>query len=474
VSSAWLHLPWWGWTLVAIGAFAVVAVLSSLFLPDWHRPRRLTTAGRPRVGSEAFLTSLAGFLNVPVLRGGEASILQNGAAFFPAMLDAIGSARETVNVLVYIFEPGRIGTRFLEALCERARAGVEVRLLVDAFGSWKLRRRQRRPVEEAGCRVATFRPLRLLTLVRAFKRVHRRAIVVDGRVAFTGGGAIADKWDGDAQDPHHWRDNMTRVAGPMAAGVQAAFAESWVYATGEVLSGRRFFPLTSAAAEDENAAADGSGDAASGPAGGESARAGGGQKSDGGDAGSGLAVEEPAAVSVVSSPSDSAQPIRLIYYLSFAAARERILISSSYFVPGREIRAMIAQRARAGVEVTILVPGPETDAVPVRLAGRAFYEELLEAGVRIWEYGPTMMHAKTAVVDGVWSVVGSANMDARSSELNEENVLGIRDRAFAGEVEKGILRDLERSTEIRLETFRRRAFPVRIVERIAGLLIEQY
>jgi cardiolipin synthase len=470
VSSPWQHLPWWGWTLVAIGAFAIVAVLSSLFLPDWHRPRRLRTAGRPRVGSEAFLTSLSGFLNVPILRGGRATILVNGAAFFPALLEAIASARETVNFLVYIFHPDRIGMRFVEALEERARAGVEVRLLVDAFGSWRLRRPLRRRLEAAGCRVAQFRPLRVLTLVRAFKRVHRRAIVLDGRVAFTGGAAIADKWDGDADQPHHWRDSLTRVTGPMAAGVQAAFAESWVYATGEVLSGRRFFPLTSAATEDELAAEAAVGE----PGTGFAASAAG--VDPGGAAGQDETAddEEAAAVSVVSSPSDSAQPIRLTYYLSFAAARERILISSSYFVPGREIRAEIARRARAGVEVTILVPGPRTDAKPVRLAGRSFYEELLEAGVRIWEYGPTMMHDKTAVVDGVWTIVGSANMDARSTELNEENVIGIRDRTFAAEVENGILRDLERSTEIDLETFRRRSLGVRLVERAAGLLIEQY
>ena len=263
---------------------------------------------------------------------------------------------------------------------------------------------------------------------------------------------------------------MTRLTGPMASGVQAAFAESWAYATGEVVSGRRFFPSTAADPADTGA----EGVTAAGEA--ESGSAGRGGRDDLPATGEPAPEthEMPAAVSLVSSPSDSAQPIRLFYYLSFASARERILISSSYFVPGRQTRATIAERARAGVEVTILVPGAKTDAQPVRLAGRAFYEELLEAGVRIWEYGPTMMHAKTVVVDGVWSIVGSANMDARSTELNEENVVGIRDRGLAEEIERGIRADLEKSIEIRLESFRRRPLVMRLVERVAGLLIEQY
>jgi cardiolipin synthase len=182
----------------------------------------------------------------------------------------------------------------------------------------------------------------------------------------------------------------------------------------------------------------------------------------------------PAAVAVVSSPSDAAQPIRLLYWLSFKNAQRRILISSSYFVPAREIRAAVAERARAGVDVRILVPGENTDAKPVRLAGRAFYGELLDAGVRIFEYRPTMMHAKTVVVDGIWSIVGSSNMDERSTELNEENNLAIADPEFAAAVERGLLHDIEQAREIDREEWRRRSRLQRFQERVAKLLLEQY
>jgi cardiolipin synthase len=430
------HGPWWVWLLMAVGALAVVMVFAALFLPDWHRPTRFTTSLDAFVGSEEFLQGLRTFLNVPLLRGGDVEILQNGDAFFPAMLDAIRSARDTINFQVYIFEPDSIGRQFLDALEERARAGVEVRLLVDAFGSHKLDREIREGLQDAGCRISRFRPLKLTTLVRVWKRDHRRAIVVDGRVAFTGGGAVADKWTGTAQDEEHWRDSMTRVTGPLASGVQTAFAGNWVYCTGEVLAGPRFYPT------DEEA----SSDAASGPV----------------------------ALAIASSPSDSAQPIRLLYWLSFRSARERICISSSYFIPGPLIRDAIKERARSGVDVRILVPGVKTDAKPVRLAGHGYYEELLEAGVRIFEYEPTMMHAKTVTIDHVWSIVGSSNMDARSTEINEENNLAIADEGLARAIEEGFLGDVERSREIRLEEFRRRSLFARFKERVCSLLLEQY
>ncbi|MBA2564005.1 MAG: cardiolipin synthase B [Gemmatimonadetes bacterium] len=426
-------LPWWAWLLLAMGFTAIVAVVAALFLPDWHTPEDLSTTCDAEAGSEAFLGALSRFLNVPLVRGGTAHILQNGDVFFPTMLEAIRAARETINFQVYIFEPKGIGVDFLEAFKERARAGVEVRLMVDAFGSHKLDKRHVRELEEAGCQVKRFRPIKLLTLVRVFKRDHRRAIVVDGRVGFTGGGAIAEKWTGKAQDPHHWRDSMLRVEGPLAAAIQTAFGENWVYCAGEIVAGVPFY-----SGEPEDRAA------------------------------------EPVGLAVVSSPSDSAQPIRLLFWLSFVAARERIWISSSYFVPGASIRNAIKQRARAGVDVRILVPGKNTDAHPVRLAGRGLYQELLEAGVRIFEYEPTMMHAKTVVVDSRWSVLGSANMDERSTEINEENSIGVLDRDLAGEIERGLEQDMAVSREIDLAAWRRRSLIARIGERAASLLMQQY
>jgi cardiolipin synthase len=336
--------------------------------------------------------------------------------------------------------------------------------MVDAFGSHKLDKETRKELRAAGCRVSRFRPIRLLTLVRVFKRDHRRAIVVDGRIGFTGGGAIAEKWTGHAQDEDHWRENMTRFSGPLVTAVQTAFVENWVYCTGEILTGPRFFPYTL-----EPTAVEARERSAAGVGGGRSWGAG----SDG-------AVESeadpqsPLGFGIVSSPSDSSQPIRHLYWLSFARAQRRILISSSYFVPGKRIRSVVMERARAGVDVRILVPGPKTDAKPVRLTGRVFYDELLDAGVRIWEYRPTMMHAKTVVVDGVWSIVGSSNMDERSTELNEENNVAVYDAPFAAQVEAGLLADMEQADEIRLEDWRRRSLVERVKERLAMALIQQY
>lgn len=425
-----LELPWWGWLLMVIGAISLVSVFGALFLPDW--PENDYTAGFDAPpGSDAFLAAAAGFLNVPVLRGGDAVLLQNGDSFFPTMLADIRSAQDSINFEVYIFDPDAIGRQFMDALKERARAGVEVRLLLDGFGSWRLRKRHRDELQEAGVKVERFRPLALRNLVRIYRRTHRRAIVVDGRIAFTGGAAVADKWVGDVRGPHQWRDSMTRVTGPLVSGVQSAFAGNWFYCTGEVIAGPRFYPLFEPA-------------------------------------------QGPCGISLVSSPSDAQQPIRLLFWLSFTNARHRLWISNSYFIPDVHLRDAVIQRAKAGVDVRIVVPGNYTDAIPVQWAGRSYYEELLAAGVRIFEFQPAMMHAKTVVVDDAWAIVGSANLDERSMEINEENVLGIGDVGFARAVVAGVEADLARSREVDLDQWRKRPFYQRTLERLAKALLEQY
>jgi cardiolipin synthase len=423
-------LPWWTWTVIILGVLALVGVIGALFLPDWKQPDyQLGTDAE--VGSEAFVDAAAALLNNPVYRGGEATLLQNGDAFYPAMLQAIRAATDNITFEVYIFEPDEIGRQFMDAFIDRARGGVEVRLLVDWFGSLKFRRRHRDELTRAGVQVQVFRPFNLRNLVRIYRRTHRRAIVIDGRLAFTGGAAVSKKWAGDVRNSHEWRDSMTRVTGPLVGGIQSAFALNWVYCTGEALSTSRFFPPPVSGAG-------------------------------------------PRSVSVVSSPSDAAQPIRVLFWLSFARAQHRLWICNSYFIPDPRLRKAVVDRARQGVDVRILVPGNHTDAVPVQFAGRSYYEELLAAGVRIFEFLPSMMHAKTVVVDDAWSVIGSANMDERSMELNEENIVGIADGAFAQAVARGLERDFARSREVRLEEWRRRPVWQRGLERLAKVLIEQY
>lgn len=423
-------LPWWGWTLMVTGIIAILGVIGALFLPDW--PNDDYSVGFDAdPGSTKFVEWASSFLNSPIFQGGEVTILQNGDAFYPAMLDAIRKAKDSVNFEVYIFEPDEIGRQFVDALKDRARAGVEVRFLLDGFGGMKMKKRHRDELRDAGVIVSRFRPFSLRNLVRFYKRTHRRAIVVDGRIGFTGGAAISKKWKGNVTNTHEWRDSMTRVTGPMVAGIQSAFATNWVYCTGEVIAGPRFFPTLE-----------------EGPG--------------------------TCGLSVVSSPSDAMQPIRLLFWVSFINAHHRLWICNSYFIPDTRLRDAVVERAKSGVDVRVLVPGNHTDAVPVQWAGRSYYEDLLKAGVRIFEYKPAMMHAKTTVVDGSWSIVGSANLDERSMELNEENVLGIADRGFAKAIEEGLIEDFARSREISLEKWRKRPLIQRGLEACAKVLIEQY
>jgi cardiolipin synthase A/B len=347
------------------------------------------------------------------------------------MLRAIQAARDTVNFEVYIFDPDEIGRVFMDVFMERARAGIEVRVLVDAFGSFKLKAKHRTELREAGVKVERFRPFGLSNLVRIYRRTHRRAIVIDGKVAFTGGAAISKKWVGDVRTSHEWRDSMVRITGPLVGGIQSAFTENWVYCTGEILSGERFFPPIDP-------------------------------------------VAGPCSVSVVSSPSDAQQSIRILFWLTMANARRRLWICNSYFIPDPRLRKAVIDRARQGVDVRILVPGNHTDAVPVQLAGRSYYQELLQAGVRVFEFQPAMMHAKTIVADENWSVIGSANMDERSMELNEENIVGVADESLARAIAEGLETDFARSKEVSLDQWRKRPLWQRGLEAVAKVLIEQY
>jgi cardiolipin synthase len=429
--------PWWLILFGGIGVLATVTVLAGLFFSLGRRPPQLTAPGLPEVTAPAFLDAVAGATDTAIHAGGTVELLVNGDGFFPPLLDAIAAARQSVTFLVYIWEDGEIGTRLFQALTDRARRGVEVRVLLDGFGGARAPRAHAEALTAAGGRVAYFRPPRFGMLTRYHRRNHRRAIVVDGTVGFTGGAAVGDKWLGDARTPEEWRDSMVRVTGPVARSLQTAFAQSWVSTTGEVLVGPAFFPRA---------------DASPPAAGGPSIR----------------------YLSVASSPASEAHPLRHLFWLSFSAARRTLYLSSSYFVPDAHLRQAVSARARAGVDVRLLLPGEHTDAKPIRWTSHGYYDELLSAGVRIFEYQPTFMHAKVLAVDGAWTVVGSANMDVRSHELNEENALAILDGALARAAEASFLEDLQRSREIRLEEWRRRGAGARVRERLAGLFAEQY
>jgi len=426
--------PWWMTTLAAFGAVAIVAGIISLFSSAGRRPGQLWATQAPPVSSAEFLSAISGVTGGPLRTGGTAQLLNNGKEYLPAMLEAFRGAQKTIDFSAYIWEKGQISDQFLAVFLERARAGVQVRVLLDGMGGMQAPSMDE--LKAAGGKVVVFRPARWGKFTRFHKRNHRRAIVIDGTVAFTGGAAVADHWLGDAANEEQWRDTMVRVTGPLAQTLQSAFADIWAFASGEILEGPEFFPP----------AADTSVEGA------------------GGMVHTGLA----------SLPASDLHPLRLFIAQSFLSAQKRLYITTPYFVLDEEMREVVAGRARAGVDVRILLPNDHTDAKLIRLTSHHYFEDLLAAGVKIYEYQPTMIHSKCIVVDGLWSVVGSANMDVRSIELNVENVLGIRDAAFAQALERTFQEDLKRAREVRLEEWRQRGTWAKVKEWVASRLAEQY
>lgn len=390
--------------------------------------RGYTIDDPPEVGGEAFLRSAESLTQAPITRGNDIELLINGDRIFPCFLETIRSARESVNLLTYVYWKGDIAEEVAEAVCERARAGVTCRVLLDAVGAMKMDSDVIDRMEECGVIVRRFRPPKPYAVRRVNNRTHRKILVVDGEVGLTGGLGIADEWTGDAHDPDHWRDTHVRVRGPVVRGLMGAFAENWLEATGEVIAGEDDLP-------DLPPAGDG------------------------------------AAMQVIRSTAGVGDTnLETLYFLAIAAARESIDLTSAYFAPRPAFRTALVDAARRGVRVRVLVPGPAIDKDVVRHAGRATYGPLLEAGVRIWEYQPTMLHVKTLVVDRVWSVVGSANFDNRSFQLNDEAVLAVQDAGFAELLLESFTTDIQVSEEITLDAWRGRPVTERAREAGSRLL----
>jgi cardiolipin synthase len=435
--------PIWLIILAVTGALTIGTIVLDMVLGVGRRPPVMRAVQDPAAGSPEFLRALSGALNAPLGTGGTATVLENGRAFYPALQEAIRAARHSINFSVYIWEEGEPGDSIAAALAERARHGVQVRLLLDGFGGAGLPEAVRQNLRAAGVQVGVFRPLKFGLLTRYHRRNHRRAVVMDGTVAFTGGMAVAPQWLGDADGPEHWRDTMVRLTGPAASHVQSAFADVWAYTTGEALAGEAFFPTVASAVPAVAAMPEG-------------------------------AAPAPPMVhlSIASAPSKEDHPLALLFLLTFAGARQRLYVTTPYFMPDRTVRQVLIERARAGVDVRVLLPNELTDAAPVRLAAQRHYEELLAGGVRIWEYQPSFLHAKAVVVDGKWSVVGSANLNTRSRELDHENVVGLVDPALAARLEEGFTRDLGRAREIRLPEWRRRGTWQKLKERVCSTLAQ--
>lgn len=424
-SSHWLNQRWWKLAIAEwIGLSLVFVTLVVIFCLFFIRRKTLeykldhTFA----VSSPEFFGSALALTNPIPQPGNKIELLQNGDEFFPAMLDAIRSAKKTVNFAAYIMKSDSTGRQFRDALCERARAGVEVRVLLDGIGSgWGLDNADVRKMTDAGCKFAYYHPVQSWRLDRTNRRSHRRMLVIDGRVGFTGGAAFSDKWSGHAQDKDHWRDVHARLEGPIVAQLQAAFQSHWVKTFGEALTGAGQFPGVP-------------------PAG------------------------ELKAQIVESHSFSAAAPIPMVQAVAFASAEKRIWITNPYCTPSDDQVDLLVKAVQRNVDVRFLLPGPYNDQPMTQSAGRTAYGRLLEGGVKIFEYQPTMIHAKTMVVDGLFSMLGSSNIDPRSSEINEEIDVVVYDAGFARRMEETFEKDLAQSREYTLQEFKDRSLWERITE----------
>ncbi len=387
-----------------------------------HEIPRLYAAEHPQ-----FAQTMGSLLGPAIIGGNRVEALHNGDEIFPAMLSAISGATTTICFESYIYWSGDIGRRFAEALAERARAGVKVNLLLDWLGSGKLDGKLIEDMEQAGVVVTRYHPLRWYNLHRFNNRTHRKLLVVDGRIGFTGGVGIADEWTGHAEDPEHWRDSHYRIEGPVVTQMQSVFMDNWIKATGKVLHGAEYFPLLAAAGEGR-------------------------------------------AQMFSASPSGGAESMKLMYLLAITAAERTIYLSSAYFVPDQRTREALTDAVKRGVKVQIITPGEHMDAETVRRASRSRWGELLEAGVEIYQYQPTMFHCKLMVVDDLFASVGSTNFDPRSFGLNDEANLNIFDSDFAQKESKTFQQDLQKSKRITYEQWQDRPWIEKLIDKAASLL----
>jgi cardiolipin synthase A/B len=414
------------------------AVLSGLGLAAVHafeaaQYRRAAAKGYelqdpPMPGTVDFAWLVEALTGAPLRQGNRVTVLRNGREIFPAMLDAIQQATRTVNFATYVYWADSIAPQFAEALAERAAAGVEVNVLLDAVGAAKMDHGLVDQLERAGATVAWFRPPNWYTLHKLNNRTHRKILVLDGRVGFTGGVGIAEEWTGDCEDPDHWRDTHVRVEGPVVRDLLSGFVDNWAEATGCILSGRRHLP-------DLRGFEDG--------------------------------TQAQVTRSTAQKGSTDAEQL---FYTAIACARERIWLTTAYFAPRHAFVDALCDAVRCGVDVRVLTNGPHTDREVVRQAGRRCYQRLLACGGRIFEYQRTMLHAKVLLVDSHWVTVGSVNFDNRSFALNDELNISFRDPGVVAELERHFLADLEDTRELTLAAWRARPLTMRSRELASALV----
>jgi cardiolipin synthase len=376
------------------------------------------------LGEPSFFPTLEAYAGSPIVGGNAVDVLLNGEQIFPSVLDGIRAAQRTITYAQYYFEDGPVARDIADALTERCLAGIGVSVLLDSFGSLNMPREYVERMRSAGCHVVWFRPLSQYVFRRYFHRNHRRILVVDGRLGFTGGAGVSRKWMGNGRIMDHWRDTDVRVEGPVVEYLQAAFAENWLEATGMVLGGEAYFPRPTE------------------PRG------------------------QVYAQIARSSPAGGSTAMYTTLLLALSSARRSVLVTNPYFVLDDTMRQAVLRTVRRGVRIAVLVPAV-IDHNIVRQASRAQFGDLLRAGVEIYEYTPALLHAKTMVVDGVWATIGSTNLDNISFAVNDELNLIVYDRGVAGRLERIFEEDLGVSRQVTYEAWKKRGLGARLLEVLA-------
>jgi len=415
-----------GWTIIALG-FIIWFVLVLFFTP--RIDYRVSNPTRP--DSPEFLHMLEETCQAAMHFNNKVEILTNGAQFYPAMRDAILAAQVSVNMEAYIFKKGEAAKMIIAAMIDRAREGVEVRLTLDWVGSlMMLFGAPVRQLREAGCNVQFYQGMKWYRFHRLNNRTHRELLVIDGRIAFTGGAGVADQWLRPHRRRATWRDTMARIEGPIVAALQGVFAENWLECCGEILTSPRHWPPLPAAGPTE-------------------------------------------AMLVRSSPSDRSTASRVVFQMLIEGAVNSVDIQTPYFLPDRALRKALVRATRRGVRVRVIVPGKHTDQRLVRLASRRMYRELLRGGIRLYEYRPSMTHVKALMVDDTWAVIGTTNVDNRSFEHNDEVNVAFREAAVTARLRRDFEADLAASDEFTLDEWGRRPAFEKLVEPVCWILERQ-
>jgi len=407
--------------LTVLATLVVVILLLNLHTPE--KEIRHQVEHYHDILDPQFRREMGALLGPSIVPGNTIQALQNGAEIFPAMLAAIAAATRTITFETYIYWSGKVGSQFADALIERARAGVQVHVMLDWVGSKRIDEKLIDRMKAVGIQVVRYHALRWYSVARINNRTHRKVLIIDGQLGFTGGVGIADQWSGHAQDPDHWRDVHFRVEGPVVGQMQAAFLDNWIKTTGNVLHGEGYFPdLRAAGALDMQL--------------------------------------------FISSPSGGSASMRLMYLAAITAAERSIDIAAAYFIPDRLMTEELVKVRKRGVRIRVLVPDKHTDSQVVRIVSRREWGPLLESGVEIYEFEPTMLHTKMLIFDGFMVSVGSTNFDTRSFELNDEASLNVYDSAFAADMTRLFESDLARATRYRLENWRSRPLTQKLAEEI--------